>query len=206
MTYIVALTGGIGSGKSTVATAFAQLGVVVIDADIVARQVVEPGSIALDAIRQRYGAEILLADGSLDRAALRRCIFSDEQEKNWLSQLLHPLIQQETRRQIAQARSPYVLWVLPLLIENNLQDQANRILVVDVDSETQLARTLARDNISPQLANNIIATQVSREQRLTFADDVINNNGTQESVLPLVAALHQSYLALAASASQQDPV
>lgn len=120
MTYIVALTGGIGSGKSTVANAFANLGVPLVDADIIARQVVEPGTSALAAIASRYGENILQQDGSLNRAALRQKIFSEQQEKAWLNSLLHPLIQQETQRQLAGIDQPYALWVVPLLVENGL--------------------------------------------------------------------------------------
>ena len=120
MRYIVALTGGIGSGKSTVANAFADLGINVIDADIIARQVVEPGAPALHAIADHFGANMIAADGTLQRRALRERIFANPEEKNWLNDLLHPLIQQETQHQIQQATSPYVLWVVPLLVENSL--------------------------------------------------------------------------------------
>ena len=140
MRYIVALTGGIGSGKSTVANAFADLGINVIDADIIARQVVEPGAPALHAIADHFGANMIAADGTLQRRALRERIFANPEEKNWLNALLHPLIQQETQHQIQQATSPYVLWVVPLLVENSLYKKANRVLVVDVSPETQLKR------------------------------------------------------------------
>lgn len=126
MGYTVALTGGIGSGKSTVADAFAQLGVNVVDADIIARQVVEPGSQALSAITARFGAEMILSDGSLNRRALRERIFASPADKEWLNRLLHPLIHQQTQREIAQATSPYVLWVVPLLVENQLYHKADR--------------------------------------------------------------------------------
>ncbi|WP_431223744.1 dephospho-CoA kinase [Serratia sp. L9] len=204
MAYIVALTGGIGSGKSTVADAFARLGVSIVDADVIARQIVEPGTPALAAIAAHFGNEMLLADGSLNRPALRQRIFSTPEEKRWLNQLMHPLIHQETQRQLAKARSPYALWVVPLLVENNLQDRADRVLVVDVDSATQLARTMARDGISHQQALNILSAQATREQRLAIADDVIDNNGTAQGITPYVAALHRRYLELAASATRQD--
>ncbi|VEA71851.1 Dephospho-CoA kinase [Serratia rubidaea] len=155
MTYIVALTGGIGSGKSTVANAFARHGIVIVDADIIARQVVEPGTPSLAAIAAHFGQGILQPDGTLDRAALRQRIFSQPDEKRWLNQLLHPVIQQETQRQLALADSPYALWVVPLLVENQLQSRADRVVVVDVDSETQLQRTIARDGVSRQQALNI---------------------------------------------------
>jgi len=204
MTYIVALTGGIGSGKSTVADAFARHGVMVVDADVIARQVVEPGAPALAAIVERFGNEMLQSDGTLNRAALRQRIFSNPDEKSWLNQLLHPLNHQETQRQLAQVTSHYALWVVPLLVENNLQARADRVLVVDVDSETQLARTIARDGISRQQAQNILSAQVTREQRLAAADDIIDNSGTAQGIEPLVAALHRRYLELAASATRQD--
>ncbi len=132
MGYTVALTGGIGSGKSTVADAFAQLGVKVIDADVIARQVVEPGTPALQAIVGHFGPQMIAPDGTLNRRLLREKIFAHVEEKAWLNALLHPLIQQETRRQMQAATSPYLLWVVPLLVENRLSGQADRVLVVDV--------------------------------------------------------------------------
>ncbi|MBS0968900.1 dephospho-CoA kinase [Chimaeribacter arupi] len=203
MSYLVALTGGIGSGKSTVANAFSRLGVTVIDADVIARQVVEPGTPALAAIAAHFGEALLHPDGSLNRARLRELIFADPTEKTWLNNLLHPLIQQETQRCIQQATTPYVLWVVPLLIENGLQTRADRVLVIDVDRETQLARTTARDGVTRRQAENILAAQVTREQRLACADDVIDNSGDPSAIEPRVAALHQYYLQLAA-ATQQD--
>lgn len=204
MAYIVALTGGIGSGKSTIADAFTRLGVAIVDADVIARQVVEPETPALAAIAAHFGNEMLLADGSLNRSALRQRIFSRPDEKTWLNQLLHPLIHQETRRQLATINGPYALWVVPLLVENHLQDRADRVLVVDVDPETQLARTIARDGISRQQAQDILSAQATREQRLAVADDVIDNSGTAQGIEPCVAALHQRYLELAMSATRQD--
>lgn len=198
MAYIVALTGGIGSGKSTVADAFARHGVTIVDADVIAREVVQPGTPSLAAIATHFGHEILLPDGTLNRAALRQRIFSNPDEKTWLNHLLHPVIQQETQHQLAQATSPYALWVVPLLVENNLQSRANRVLVVDVDSETQLVRTMMRDGISRQQALNILSAQATRAQRLAVADDVIDNSGTATGIEPHVAALHRRYLEFAA--------
>ncbi|AIR02871.1 dephospho-CoA kinase [Pluralibacter gergoviae] len=200
MTYTVALTGGIGSGKSTVANAFAASGVNVIDADIIAREVVEPGTPALGAIVEHFGPQMLLADGSLDRRRLREKIFSQPEEKQWLNALLHPQIQQETQRRMRQATSAYVLWVVPLLVENKLWTRADRVLVVDVSKETQLARTVARDGVSRQHAENILAAQATREARLAVADDVIDNNGSPDTLAGDVARLHQRYLTLAAQA------
>jgi dephospho-CoA kinase len=204
MTYIVALTGGIGSGKSTVADAFARRGVTVVDADVIARQVVEPSSPALAAIAAHFGHQILQADGSLNRAMLRQRIFNTPKEKTWLNQLLHPQIHQETQRQLARVDTPYALWVVPLLVENRLHTRADRVLVVDVDQETQLARTMVRDGISQQQALNILSAQATREQRLAWADDVIDNSGTAQKIEPLVAVLHRRYLELAALATRQD--
>ncbi|HDL8112685.1 TPA: dephospho-CoA kinase [Yersinia enterocolitica] len=202
MTYIVALTGGIGSGKSTVANAFANLGVPLVDADIIARQVVEPGMPALMEIASRYGETILHTDGTLNRAALRKKIFSEPQEKAWLNSLLHPLIQQETQSQLANIDEQYVLWVVPLLVENGLHHRANRVLVVDVAPEIQLARTMARDGITRQQAEDTLASQVSRQQRLACADDIIDNSGDPIVIAPQVTLLHQQYLKLAAAAQQ----
>jgi len=197
MSYTVALTGGIGSGKSTIANAFAAKGVDIVDADVIARQVVEPGQPALAAISERFGKGIIRPDGTLDRAALRQRVFSSPQEKAWLNALLHPLIHSETRRQLALARSVWCLWVVPLLVENNLQHLADRVLVVDVDRETQLARTMARDKISREQAEHILAAQATREARLAVADDIIDNGGAPDDVAARVALLNQRYRQLA---------
>lgn len=202
MRYTVALTGGIGSGKTTIANAFAERGVNIVDADVIARQVVEPGQPALDAIREKFGGRILQGDGTLDRKALRQHIFTSGEDKAWLNALLHPLIQAETRRQLAQTDSVWCLWVVPLLVENNLQHLANRVLVVDVDRETQLRRTLTRDGISREQAENILAAQATREQRLAVADDIIDNGGPPESVAARVALLDQHYRQLAGAIDQ----
>jgi len=204
MTYTVALTGGIGSGKSTVADAFFRLGIYVIDADILARQVVEPGTPALAAIAEYFGPQILTSEGALNRRALRERVFAHPDDKSWLNALLHPLIQQETQRQFAQATSPYVLWVVPLLVENKLYQRADRVLVVDVSRDTQLHRTMQRDQVSREHAENILAAQATREERLAVADDVINNNGTPDAIASDVARLHALYLKLASQAVSQE--
>lgn len=204
MSYTVALTGGIGSGKSTISNAFAQLGINVIDADVIARQVVEPRTPALQAIVEHFGTDILLADGTLDRRRLRERIFTRPQEKVWLNALLHPQIQRETRRQLQQATSPYVLWVVPLLVENQLWQNADRVLVVDVSTETQLQRTINRDGVSREHAEQILAAQATREARFAVADDVIDNNGTPDAIISDVARLHRQYLLLARQADSQE--
>ncbi|MEB4673345.1 dephospho-CoA kinase [Enterobacteriaceae bacterium G50] len=204
MAYTVALTGGIGSGKSTVADAFSNLGINVIDADILARQVVEPGTPALRAIVEHFGPQILTPDGALNRRVLRERIFANPDEKAWLNALLHPLIQRETQQQMQKATSPYVLWVVPLLVENNLASRADRVLVVDVTRDTQILRTMQRDRVSREHAEHILAAQATREQRLAAADDVIDNNGTPEAIASDVARLHARYLELAAQAVSQE--
>ncbi|WP_312687297.1 dephospho-CoA kinase [Kosakonia sp.] len=204
MGYTVALTGGIGSGKSTVADAFAALGVDVVDADIIARQVVEPGSPALRAIARHFGTEMILADGSLNRRLLRERIFASPADKTWLNGLLHPLIHQLTQQQIAQASSPYVLWVVPLLVENQLYHKADRVLVIDVSEETQISRTMQRDGVSREHAENILAAQATREARLAVADDVIDNNGAPDAIASDVARLHAAYLKNALQAVSQE--
>ncbi|WP_404685196.1 dephospho-CoA kinase [Raoultella terrigena] len=204
MRYTVALTGGIGSGKSTVADAFSHLGVNVIDADVIARQVVEPGTPALLAIAARFGQQMINDDGTLNRRSLRERFFAHAEDKTWLNALLHPLIQQETRRQMQAASSPYVLWVVPLLVENNLVANADRVLVVDVAKETQIARTILRDRVSREHAERILAAQATREQRLAAADDVIENMGPPDAIASDVARLHEKYLMLASQAASQE--
>ncbi|ELY5849459.1 dephospho-CoA kinase [Cronobacter turicensis] len=204
MVYTVALTGGIGSGKSTVADAFAHLGVTVVDADIIARQVVEPGTPGLNAIIGHFGPTICLPDGTLNRRALREIIFSSPQEKAWLNGLLHPLIHQQTQAEMTRAASAYVLWVVPLLLENQLHSKANRVLVVDVTPETQIQRTMQRDGVSREHAELILNAQVSREARLAVADDVIDNNGSPDTIALDVSHLHKRYLQLAAQAVPQE--
>ncbi|AUI65371.1 MULTISPECIES: dephospho-CoA kinase [Glaesserella] len=201
MTYTVALTGGIGSGKSTIANLFEMLDVPIIDADVVARQVVEKGSPLLAQIVARFGDQILLANGELDRTALRQIVFQSESEKQWLNQLLHPAIRAEMLRQLKESNAPYVLWVVPLLIENQLTEYCDRVLVIDVLPEIQLERATKRDQSNVETIKNIMASQVSRQTRLSYADDVIENNlSLDENAINLahqVAKLHHRYLALA---------
>lgn len=197
MPLVIGLTGGIGSGKTTVANGFAALGIALVDADLVARQLVEPGSPALEQIAEHFGDAVLQNDGQLDRAALRARVFSQPAEKSWLNQLLHPLIRQEMHRQLAAASSPYVLFIAPLLLENKLQDRIDRLLVVDIPESLQLQRTLQRDGGSEQQIAAIMAAQVSRAERLAAADDVIDNSAEPEHLTARIAQLHQQYLQLA---------
>ncbi len=193
----VGLTGGIGSGKSTVAAEFVRLGIQQVDADIVARQVVEPGTAALEAIVQQFGEAIRNSDGQLDRSRLRQIVFNDETAKNWLNQLLHPLIRQEMLRQLADATSPYVLPVAPLLLENKLDQLVDTVLVVDVSEQTQINRTSVRDGSSESLVQSIMAAQCSREERLARANQVISNEGSSDTLPAKVAELHRIFLRMA---------
>lgn len=200
MTYIVGLTGGIGSGKSTVAAMFAAHGVPIVDADIVAREVVAKGSPLLAQIAAHFGTTVLTADGELDRTALRQLVFQDKSQTEWLNQLLHPAIRAQMLQQLQQQTALYVLWVVPLLIENNLTDFCDRVLVVDVSEQTQLARAALRDNSNLEQIKKIMQAQVCRAERLAKADDVINNDRTlseaESDLQQQVAALHQKYSAL----------
>jgi dephospho-CoA kinase len=195
--FVVGVTGGIGSGKTAVTDMFAALGIDIVDADIAARIVVEPGTPALTQIAEHFGASILQADGSLDRAALRRVVFQDPAAKSWLEQLLHPLIGVEIRRQLDRAASAYAVFVSPLLVESSQRQLCDRLLVVDVPESVQLARTVVRDNNDPEQVKRIIAAQTSRKQRLALADDVIENTGTLDELRQRVTELHRRYLATA---------
>ncbi|MEZ5538919.1 MAG: dephospho-CoA kinase [Pseudomonadales bacterium] len=195
--YIVGLTGGIGSGKSAVAERFRQLGITVVDADVCARIVVEIGKPALQAIAEHFGNEILQADGTLNRAALRQKVFADEAERKWLEALLHPLIFEELWAQLQSAPSPYAILESPLLIEAGQHAICQRTLVVDAPEALQLARAMSRDNNSAEQVKAIMATQATREQRLAKADDVILNDKDIHSLTQAVDQLHQSYLDLA---------
>lgn len=195
MPFVVGLTGGIASGKTTVANLFNQhFGIEIVDADVIAREVVEPNSPGLNAIEAKFGSEILLSDGALNRAKLREVIFSEPTAKEWLNALLHPMIREKMLSDLSRVRSEYALLVIPLMVENNLQILADKVLVVDVDEETQLARTMARDHIDRQQAESILASQASRQQRLASADYVIKNNTENQKLLPQITELHKKFL------------
>ncbi len=204
MTYIVALTGGIGSGKSTVSDLFRQRGIEIIDADIIARQVVEPGSDALFQLKAHFGQQILRKGGSLDRAKLRTLIFSNQQNKVWVESLMHPLIQQMTKQQLSAVKGAWCIWVVPLLVENHLHKYASRVLVVDVDPSVQLQRTMMRDNISLSDAQKILNAQATRQQRLAIADDIINNNGELAEITRQVDSLVRLYHKIAQQSANKD--
>ncbi|GAB2702081.1 dephospho-CoA kinase [Aliiglaciecola sp. 3_MG-2023] len=195
--YVIGLTGGIGSGKTAVSDIFSDMGIDVIDADVIAREVVEPGSPALHVIAKKLGEKSLLADGNLNRQYVREVVFSDPKLKVWLDNLLHPMIRKNMQRQLKQAKSPYCILAVPLLVENNMMAMVNRVLVVDVCEDVQLQRASNRDQQSSQQIKNIMANQVSREVRLSHADDVIDNNGLIIDLKKQVEQLHQQYLVLA---------
>jgi len=194
---VIGLTGGIGSGKTTIANMFEALGVELIDADIVARDVVAPNSNALNKIKQHFGEDFILPTGFLDRAKLRKKIFSSESDKEWLNNLLHPLIREAILEQIHTARTSYCILVAPLLLENGLNNQVNRVLVIDVPVEIQLERTLLRDDSNRKTIENIISSQVSRDKRLAAADDIIDNSTSDmDKIKAQVATLDKEYKSL----------
>lgn len=194
MPNVVALSGGVASGKSTIASLFANLGVPIIDADIIARQIVKVGTEPFIQIVKHFSQEILLPNGELDRSQLREIIFNNEHERLWLNNLLHPLIHQETQRQIARQKAEYIIWVVPLLVENSLHNFADRVLMIDIPESLQLERLVKRDHISESLAKKMILSQASSAKRLAYADDIIDNNGNLNSLKQQVGKLHQQYL------------
>lgn len=194
---IIGLTGGIGSGKSTVARMFGALGVHWVDADDVARQVVEPGTQALNAIADHFGEDILQDNGGLDRATLRQKVFEDPEQRRWLEGLLHPIIREELIRQLSPENYslPYVMLVSPLLLETDQHQLVERIVVVDVPEETQINRTMTRDGNSREQVERILAAQMPRTARREKADEIINNAQPLELVEVTVRALHQRFMA-----------
>lgn len=193
---MVGLTGGIGSGKSTVVRLFGEHGVHWVDADDVAREVVEPGTPALEQISEHFGKNILTSEGALDRAQLRGIVFEKPEERVWLEALLHPIIREELIRQLnpENYQLPYVLLVSPLLLETDQHELVDRIIVIDVPEETQIERTMARDTNSREQVERIIAAQMSREDRLARADEVIDNDRPLDEVTRQVRELHERLL------------
>jgi len=197
----IGLTGGIASGKSTVTQRFAELGVPVIDADLASRKVVEPGTPGLAQVVERFGAGVL-ADGQLDRRALRDQIFKDSSLRLALDVILHPLIRAEMEHEAAQAQGPYVVMAVPLLVESgNSAKRVDRVLVVDADETLQIQRLRARDGSSEDQARAILASQASRAARLKMADDVLLNSGSVAELRQAVDRLHEQYLQLAQTSS-----
>lgn len=195
--YTVALTGGIASGKSTVERLFAALGVEILDADLIAREVVAPGSEGLARIVDAFGASALAADGTLDRKAMRERVFADAQARRTLESIIHPRVRATLKSRAQAAGGPYVMLVIPLFVESGDYAWVDRVLVVDVPRETQIERLIARDGISREQAEAMLDAQASREQRLAAADDVIDNRADPDSLKAAVELLHRRYLQLA---------
>jgi dephospho-CoA kinase len=194
---LIALTGGIASGKTAVADLFAKLGVPVLDTDQIARDVVAPGSPVLGQLVAEFGAEILDAQGRLDRARMRERVFSDPQQRLKLEAITHPAIREELARRSAAAGGDYQIHVIPLLVETGRAEVYDRVLVVDCPAEAQIARLMARDGTSRDQAEEILAVQAGRADRLAVAHDVIENTGTLEDVERCVQTLHRNYALLA---------
>ena len=196
-TLVVGLTGGIGSGKTTVANGFSALGVPVIDTDKLARELVEPGQPALDEIISTFGSEAISANGQLDRDYMRQLIFTDNSRKSQLEAILHPRIRQRVRTLLADIRSPYCIVVIPLLLETGQTDLIDRILVVDAPEKEQLTRVAARDSLSDNAIKAIIRSQVDRNTRLAAADDIIVNDRGMSELTGHIRKLHRHYMDIA---------
>lgn len=195
--YIVGLTGGIGSGKSTVTKMFRKLGVEIIDADEISRALTSDDTPLVQTVIQHFGTDILDQEGRLNRAALREIIFSNPREKAWLENLLHPAIRKEIRQKIAESESPYLIVVVPLLLESDNYDFVDRIVVIDASEASQVERVRQRDGNNEALIARIMASQATRTARLKAADDIIDNSSTLEALENRVKELHDSYMLLA---------
>jgi dephospho-CoA kinase len=193
----IGLTGGIASGKSTVAQRFMELGVPVIDADEAARAVVAPGQPGLTAVIKRFGSSVLATDGTLNRGALRNLVFADTQSRSDLEAILHPLIRAEMNRRESLAIGPYTVMAIPLLVESGTLDRVDRVLVIDTDEAIQVRRVMARDNCTEEQARAILSAQASRADRNKAADNVVENSGSVSDLRQAVDRLHESYLKLA---------
>jgi len=195
MSFVVGLTGGIGSGKSAAAAEFERLGAAVVDTDAIAHELTAAGGAAMGEIRKAFGNEVLAASGALDRDKMRARVFADPEAKAALEALLHPMIREESRRRIAGARAPYVIHVVPLLVESpDYRSRVDRVLVIDAPEELQVERVRSRSGLSEAQVRAIVAAQATRAQRRAAADDLIENRGTIEVLREQVAALHRKYL------------
>ena len=194
---VIGLTGGIGSGKSTVTKCFASLGVPVIDADIITRELVKPGKAALKEIEAHFGPDTIQTDGLLDRDWLRARIFENPDERKILEGILHPRAKKCAKKVISKLKTPYCIFCVPLLLESGWNDMVQRVLVIDVPRDLQIKRTMKRDGISKSQVETIINTQIDRDSRLAAADDLLTNTGSKASLLKQVNDLHKLYLKLA---------
>ena len=193
---IVGLTGGIGSGKSAAAEIFRACGIEVIDADTLAREVVEPGQPALSDITAHFGSDILTAQGHLDRPALRKIVFSNPAHKSWLENLLHPLIAELLQRRLNATKSPYAILESPLLLETEQYKLVDRVLVIDVNQKVQVDRSVRRDGSDEETIKSIIASQIDRAERIQYADDLVSNEEGLEQLREKIEALHSKYLGM----------
>ena len=193
----VGVTGGIGSGKSALTDRLATKGIDIVDADIVAREVVDIGTPALNALAERFGSDILLKNGALNRAALRKIVFEDPEQRRWLEELTHPLIGESIASQLATSEGPYVVLSSPLLLEGSQKNFVEHVVVVDVPEETQLQRTMSRDDNSEELVRSIMAAQLPRDERRSLADTIIDNSGSLNDLQKAADALHAKLLQLA---------
>ena len=193
--FVLGVTGGIGSGKTAATDHFQALGIAVVDADLAARAIMEPGGAALAAVAERFGDDILLADGHLDRAALRRIVFEEPEQRQWLEQLTHPLIGEEVAKRIGGARSDYAVLASPLLLEGGQRSLCDRVLVIDAPESLQIQRTTARDGNTEEQVRRIMAAQMGRKERLALADHVIVNDGGLDDLHRQVEAVHAEILA-----------
>ena len=203
MTYIVALTGGIGSGKTTVSNSFKKIGINIIDTDIIAKKIVKYNFEISNIIKKKFGKKILNSDNSINRFLLRKYIINNKNNRLWLEALLHPKIYQETKNQIKKTQSKWCLWVVPLLFEKNLEKKANRILLVDAPVKNQIKRIIKRDCISLQEAKKIIALQTTRKQRIKMSDDIIFNNNRIKKINIYVYYFNSFYSYLAYKYNQK---
>lgn len=198
--FSVGLTGGIASGKTTVSNLFAELGVAVIDTDVISRKLLEPGELAFRQAVAHFGKDILLPNGTINRAGLREIVFSDGKQKFWLETMLHPLIYQRSHNAVLEhSTADYVLLVVPLLFESSFQSLVDRVLVVDCPAEQQILRLMKRDGIDENLAQKMLAQQLGNPERIARAHDIIENRDDSADLASQVAALHQSYLRLSAN-------
>ena len=201
--FSVALTGGIGSGKSTVSALFAALGAAIIDADAISHTLTAKNGTALPEIAAAFGAGLVDAEGHLDRARLRGMVFSNAADRRRLEAILHPLIRAEMLTRMQESDAPYAILAIPLLFETGQTDLADRVLVIDTPEPLQIQRVQARSGLAPSEIRRIMASQVSRAERLAGADDIIDNSGSAEALAPQVRELHQRYLQLAAASTEK---
>lgn len=200
---VIGLTGGIASGKSAAAALFAERGVPVVDADVVARQLVAPGEPALEEIRCAFGPSVLDASGNLDRRRLRELIFENDARRRELEAILHPRVYARMAHELGSLDAPYAIAVVPLLLESGGRELVDRVLVVDAPPELQISRTIARDGTTAEAATRVLAAQLPRARRLACADDVLTNDGDLASLAHQVDCLHRRYLELAASIARR---